>query len=275
MSRIAIVFAAFGKALSCLRRGRTAVPLLAYFLLQLLLLGLYAWSGPRAAVFWALLRPGMDPEVIRHYPEHLLYVGSILGRFDIPLEILVLVLAQGATVLLVASAAGGTPAGVGASLAAAGRRYLHLIVASAAAAVAMIAGLRLPMSLIGRRPGIPDGIGLATGVLACVVLQAFILYAIPFILIERRPALDALRRSFGFAGRHFVESFLLVLVPFLLTVPMLLLDLNARSIALQISPEFLIHVQVAGEAVQLVATYLLVGGLTVFFIETRKAENTR
>ena len=108
-----------------------------------------------------------------------------------------------------------------------------------------------------------------------LVLETFFLYAIPFILIERRTALAAIRRSFAFAGRHFIESFLLVLVPFLLTVPTLLLSVNPRTIALQISPEFLVQVQVAGEVMQFIATYLLMGGLTIYFAETRIKEEDR
>jgi hypothetical protein len=269
MSRIARVFRIFGRTLSYLQHGRLAVPLLLYMHLQFLLIALYVWSGAKAARLWALVRPAMDPEILRHYPEHLFLMGSILGRFDIPLEIFVLVVAQGATVLLVAAAAGRGRMGVRESLKAAGRRYLHLVIAAAAAAVVMFAGFRYPMALIDGIAGTPRGFGAGAGALICVVLQAFLLYAIPFILIEGRSAWDALRRSFGFAGRHFVESFLFALVPFLLTVPTLLLSLNPQAIAFQISPEFLIHVQIAGEVVQFIATYLLVGGLTIFFVETR------
>ena len=45
--------------------------------------------------------------------------------------------------------------------------------------------------------------------------------------------------------------------------------------ALQISPEFLVQVQVAGEVMQFIATYLLMGGLTIYFAETRIKEEDR
>ncbi len=269
MSRIARVFRIFGRVLSYLQLGRPAVPLLLFFILQLSLIALYVWSGAKMAWLWTLLRPGMDPEIVTHYPEHLFLMGNILGRLDIPLEIFVLVLAQGATVILVAAAANRKRAGVSESLKAAGRRYLHLVIAAVIASIAMFAGFRYPMALIDGIDGIPRGFGIGASTLICVVLQTFLLYAIPFIVIEGRSALDALRKSFGFAGRHFVESFLFAFVPFLLTVPTLLLSLNPQAIASQISPEFLVHVQVAGEAIKFIATYLLVGGLTIFFVKTR------
>ena len=269
MNRIARVFGIFRTALSYLRHGGLIIPLLLYFLLQLSLISLYVWSGARAAGLWTLLNPGMDPEIIAHYPEHLFFMSGILGRLDIPLEIFVLVLAQGATVLLVAAVAKRERPSLLASLGTAGRRYVHLIMAAAAAAVAMFACFRYPMALLDGIAGIPRGLGAAASTLLCVVLQTFLLYAIPFIVIEGRSAPVALRRSFAFAGHHFVESFFLALVPFLLTIPTLLLSLNAQAVAFQISPEFLIHVQIAGEAIQFIATYLLVGGLTIFFMKNR------
>lgn len=275
MSRITRVFRIFGTGLSYLRHGRLAVPLLLYLLIQLFLISLYVWSGSKAAGLWTLLRPGMDSEIITHYPEHLFLMGAILGRLDIPLEVFVLVLAQGATVLLVAAAAKRGRISVRESLRAAGRRYLHLVMAAAAASVAMFACFRYPMAFLIGIAGIPRALGASASALICVALQAVLLYAMPFILIEGRSAPDALRRSFVFAGRHFVESFLFALVPFLLTVPTLLLSLNPQALAFQISPEFLIHVQIAGEVIQFIATYLLVGGLTIFFLETRNAGEER
>jgi hypothetical protein len=270
MNRIARVFRCFGTALSYLQHGRPAVPLLLYFLLQLCIIALYVLSGAKTAGFWTLLKPSLDAAAITHYPEHLFLMGSILGRLDIPLEVFVLVLAQGATVLLVAASLKRAPLGVRRSLRMAARRYVHLVIVAAVAAVAMFACFRYPLALL-------DGIAGATfGVVAsafiCIVLLALLLYTIPFVLLEGRSAPDALRRSIGFAGRHFVESFLLVLVPFLLTVPTTLLSMNPEAIAFQISPEFLIHVQIAGEAIQFVATYLLMGGLTIFFVQTRNAQ---
>jgi len=269
MNRIARVFKCFGAALSHVQNGRLAVPLFLYFLLQLSLIALYVSSGAKGAVFWTLLKPGLDAEVVTHYPEHLLLMGTILGRLDAPLEVFVLVLAQGATVLLVAAASRRAPIDVRGSLAEAGRRYIHLFVVAAIAAVAMLLCFRYPLTILDGIAG--AAFSVVASALICIVLQAFLLYTIPFILLEGRSAPDALRRSFGFAGRHFAESFLFVLVPFILTVPTTLLSMNPEVIAFQISPEFLIHVQIVGEAIQFVATYLLMGGLTVFFVQTRTA----
>ncbi|HVO76642.1 MAG TPA: hypothetical protein VMT60_01530 [Candidatus Bathyarchaeia archaeon] len=267
MNPIARVFKVFGTAISCLQFVRPMLPLLAYFILKLLIIFWYVLSGANtpAGLLHILMR-GIDLAAIEHYPEHLILMPTVLGRLDVPLEILVLSLAQGTTVLLVAAVLRREKPGLGESLKDAGARYIHLVIAAAAASAALFVWFRLSAAFFRRFAAVPSGLA---SVLVGLVIETFFLYAIPFILIERRTAPEAIRRSFAFGGRHFIESFLLVLAPFLLTVPTLLLSINARTVALQISPEFLIQVQVAGELMQFIATYLLIGGLTVYFIETR------
>jgi hypothetical protein len=276
MNRIARVFRIFGKAVSYLRFGMSAVPLLSYLLFKLCLIFLYVSRGTQIpGGLWTLLRLDTNVETLTHYPQRLLLMPAVLGRLDIPLEILILIIAQGATVLLVAGIMHRERIGLRASLRGTGRRYLHLVIAAAIASAALFAGFRFPAMLLGRIPGIPHGLEALVSTLIAVVIETFFLYAIPFILIEGRSALGAIGRSFGFAGRHFIESFILALVPFLLTVPTMMLSLNAQAIAFQISPEFLIQVQIAGELMQFIATYILVGGLTIYFIETRTTGEER
>ena len=276
MNRIVRVFKIFGTAISYLQFGRPALPLLMYFALKLGIIWWYVLSGTKTpGGLWPILMRGMNVEAIGHYPDHLILMPVVLGRLDIPLEILVLVVAQGATVLLVAGALRREKTGLGESLEGTGRRYIHLVIAAAAASAALFAWFQFSAAFFGRFAALPHGLGKGVSTLIGLILEAFFLYAIPFILIERRTALAAIRRSFAFAGRHFIESFFLVLAPFLLTVPTLLLSLNPRTIALQISPEFLVQVQVAGEVMQFIAAYLLMGGLTIYFTQIQLDEGVR
>ena len=276
MNRIARVFRIFGKAVSYLRFGMSAVPLLSYLFLKLCLILLYVSRGAQIpAGLWTLLRLDTNVETLAHYPQRLLLMPAVLGRLDIPLEILILIIAQGATVLLAAGIVHRERIGLRASLEGTGRRYLHLVIAAAITSAALFAGFRYPATLLNRIPGMPHGLEVLVSTLIAVVIETFLLYAIPFILIEGRTAFGAIGRSFGFAGRHFIESFFLALVPFLLTVPTMMLSLNAQAIAFQISPEFLVQVQIAGELMQFIATYILMGGLTIYFIETRTTGEER
>ncbi|MGD1047651.1 MAG: hypothetical protein ABR899_02725 [Candidatus Krumholzibacteriaceae bacterium] len=276
MNRITRVFKIFGTGISYLQFGRPAIPLLMYFALKLCIIFWYVLSGANTpGGLWPLLMRGIDLAAMGHYPAHLILMPAVLGRLDIPLEILVLVVAQGATVLLVAAASKRQKTGLRESLGSTGRRYGHLVVAAAAVSAALFAWFRLSGAFLARFTALPRGLGEGAGVLIGLAIETLFLYTIPFILIEGRTAPEAIRRSFAFARRHFIESFLLVFVPFLLTVPTLLLSVNPSTIALRISPEFLVQVQVASELMQFVATYLLMGGITIYFTETRPEEGVR
>jgi len=274
VNRILTIIKAFGAAIRHLRNGRLAVPLALYFLLKLGIILAYAFgpAGATAAV-WRIFRPGQGGEALSHYPDRLIVMPIMLGRLDIPLEVLVLSFAQGITVVLVALAARRER--VSFAAAAARTRYVHLAVAAAVVSAAMFVVFRYPLSLLDRLAGVPRAWELALGVSAGIVVQALFIYAVPFIVLDGRSSIDALRRSVAFAARHPVESLALVALPFALTVPTLLLTLNPQAVAFQLSPEFLVQVQIAGEFVEFATGYLLVGGLTLYLLDARSREEKR
>jgi hypothetical protein len=100
-----------------------------------------------------------------------------------------------------------------------------------------------------------------------LLVQALFIYAVPIILMRRRSAFGALRENFRFAVHNYPASFTLALVTFAVSLPTFLLGLKSRVIALRLFPELLIHIQVTAELLQFVATYLLVGGVTVLFLD--------
>ena len=276
MKRIVTIFKAFGAAIRHLRNGRLAVPLALYFLLKLGVILAYAFgpAGATAAV-WRILRPGPGGEALSHYPDRLIVMPIMLGRLDIPLEILVLSFAQGITVVLVALAARRERPSIGSGAALARARYIHLAVAAAVVSAAMFVVFRYPVALLNRLVDIPRAWELSIGIAVGIAVQAFFIYAVPFIMLEGRSSIDSLRRSVAFAARHLVESLALVALPFALTVPTLLLTLNPQAIAFQLSPEFLVHVQIAGEFMEFATGYLLVGGLTLYLLDARSREEKR
>lgn len=276
MKRIGRVLVAFKTTLLSLRYAKTAVPFLCYFLFKLCLISLYtsgAWKALDA--FWKLFTPGMNTEALAHYPDRLLFMPATLGRLDLALEILLFVLAQATTMVLFAALARRERLDVGASARAAGKKYVPLAIAAAIASVVLFAAFRYPAAFLGRLVGIPRGLEATLSALLGLVIQSFFLFAMPFILFEGHSAFASIAQSFRFASRHFLEAFTLVFVPFILTVPTILLGINSELIAYRISPESLVHVQIAGEVVELFTAYLLMGALTTYFLETRNRGETR
>lgn len=276
MNRIGIVFRHFGNALALLQYGKPIVPLALYFLLKVAFIAAYAWGGggPLGDA-WRLLRPGPGGEALAHYPDRLLFMPIILGRLDLALEVLALAFAQGATALLVAAGARRERMDVAGSFRASGRRYVHLAVTAAIASAVIFAVFRWPAALLDRLVGLPRGTEALVSVALAIVAQTLFVYAVALVVLEGRTALGAARESIARAARRPVESITFVLVPFLLTVPTLLLSLNPQAVAFQISPEFLVQVQVAGEFVELVTGYLMIGGIALFVLETRAKGDAR
>jgi hypothetical protein len=267
------IFGIFAEALSQLHHGRIAVPLLLYFALRIAIVSLYLASVTEPlSSFWALLIGGLSGEDLGHYPVHLILMPAILGRLDIALDILVSVLFQGATIALVASAYRRGPVSLAAGFSEAARGYRHMIVVMLVVSIALFACINVPRFLATHLDDVArlgtTGLALLLGL--CV--QALFLYAIPLIVLEGYPAPRAIAASARFARRNAFTTFLLVAAPFILTVPTLLLGFRAEMIAFRISPDFLLINQIAGEIMQLIATYLIIGGATITLIRGLRSE---
>lgn len=261
------VFSIFAEALSLLQNGRLAVPLLIYFALRIAIVSLYLASVTEPlSSFWALLVGGFSGEDLSHYPVHLILMPAILGRFDMALDILAAVLFQGATIALVAAAYRRRPVSLATGFSEASGGYRHMIVVMLLISIALFVCLNVPrllaVHLVGAaRLGI-TGLALLLG----LFVQALFLYAIPLVVLERNSAPRAIAASVRFTRRNTITTFLIVAVPFILTVPTLLLGFRAEMIAFRISPDFLLINQIAGEIMQLIATYLIIGGATITLI---------
>ncbi len=267
-----MVFTSFSTALSYLQSFRVAVPLLAYFGLKLLILALYlnGISEPVSS-FWALFVRGLDGENMSHYPVHLIVMQTILGRLEMVLGIVVHPAFQGATVLLIASAIRRQAPSLGGSFRETLRKYPRLVGVSLIMSILILAFVHIPSALLGDMRGVPGLIVPIAAVCAGLVVQAFFLYAMILILLEDRAIPGAIGESFRLAWNTIVTSLLLVGLPFILTLPVLLLGMKGDLIAFHLSPDFLVHVQIAGEIMILISTYLVIGGATVTFSRKRAA----
>ncbi len=92
---------------------------------------------------------------------------------------------------------------------------------------------------------------LGGGIALGLMIQSLFVYAIPFIMIDGFSAAAALASGISLSLRTFTKTLLIVAVPFLLTVPIILLDMKAEMIALQLSPDFMIHNHIASRVMEL------------------------
>jgi len=260
-------FQAFQLSLTLLIDPRVAAPYLLYFLLQMGVLALYLFgnSGLLAGL-WATAVKGVSPEYFGHYPAHLLLLQPVLGRVEIVLDIFIKSLFHGATVYLVARAMRRAGTSLPKSFARAGGRYPQLlavaIVSSIAVYLAVYAGTRLSVGKAGLTYYALLGGGITLGLL----VQALFVYCIPYVMIDGLGAAAALMSGVSLSLRTMTKTVVIVAVPFLLTVPTILLDMKADMIAIELSPDFMIHSHIASKVMELVSTYLITASATVIFI---------
>lgn len=273
MRDILRILRAFAEAASFLRYFKPAVPLLAYLLLKLCIIIAYSYSmfvPPQW--FSSIVAAGIDAESFSRYPDRMILMPLVLGRIDIPLEIILLSLAYGSTIFLVASSHRKSALSVKKALSSAGNRWIHLALASLISSAVLFVMVRIPAFLSNNETAVQSSEKLLAPFALGILVQIFLAYAGASIILERRPALAALRRSVIFAGRHFAGSLVLVTLPFLVSLPMLLLSLNPSAIASQLSPDFLVTGQIASEIVDFATGYLLVGAMTIFFADSTKSK---
>ena len=257
------------KALSLVRGIKIVLPLLLYFLFEIGVIILYVKGGPGFLDgFWRLFLPEGAAAAIRHYPQRLLMLPVLLGRLGIAFDVLLYSIAQGTTVLLIASAISGGPISLSGCLGRTMRRYWHIAGVMLIATLALIAATYIPsipssLGWVEHNRYLSTGGGIILGILA----QAFFLFALPFVLLRGEPLLGAIGRSFRFAGRRYLLALTLAAVPFVITIPTLLLGFKAQIISLRTFPELMMHIHILGEIMKLVSGYILIGGVTVALIE--------
>lgn len=254
-------------SLGMLLRPRVGLPYLLWLAVQLLLTAAYlAWNTGPAASFWAVLLPGVTAEAIRHYPEHLILLQPVLNRLDLLLDIVARCLFHGATIVMLRAVFEGRAPALRASFGEAGRRYRDLVlvslISSAAVYAAVFAG-RLASALI---EGPARYAAAAAWMGAGLFVQALFVYALPYVAIGGRSFAGALSGSVSLAVRLAVKTILIVAIPFILTLPTLLLGLKAELIALRLSPEFMIYLHVADRVMEMISMYLVTAGATMILL---------
>ena len=266
----------FFKAFRALGNYRIWVPLLAYFLLKILLVLFYTGSasGSLAAV-WEFMLPEALRGAISSYPGHLLVMPVIMSRVGIAFDILVHVIFQGATIWLFAWALLRQPASLARAFRNTLARYTPVVGVTLFASVALYGVFLLPDVIASLSKDVPPLVW--TGIMTVVglIVQAFFIFTMPLVLLSKQSVLGAIRQGFSLTGRYFATTFALVTIPFLLTVPTLLLEAKSEILVARLSPDILIHVEIAKEFVQWLSTLLLIGGVTVFFIDRRGSDAVR
>jgi hypothetical protein len=183
------------------------------------------------------------------------------------LDVIVRCVFHGATIIMIREVFRGRRPGVGDSFGRSIKRYRDLFLVSLISAAAVYAVVSAGRQLTAGITGPARFAAASAWVAAGLVTQAFFVYALPYVVLEGRSFAGALWGGIKLTARLATKTILIVLIPFVLTLPTMLLSLKAEMIALRLSPGFMIHLHVADKVMELVSMYLITAGATVIFMK--------
>lgn len=263
-------FEAFSESLMIAADARVPAPYISYLVFQLLLIaGYMASTSPPWTSIWAWPVPGIDGEALSHYPAHLILMQPVLGRVELILDIFLRILFHGATVYLVAAGFHNRKPSIGSAFRAAGRTYRRLLAVSLLSSATIYALIAAGRVLSGGATGPWRTALLLAGMGAGLIVQALLIYVTPAIVLSGKSLAEGLASGISLSLKTLTRSLVVVLVPFILTVPTTFLSLKTDIIALRLSPDFTIHIQVASRVMELVSTYLVTAAATVLYVSRR------
>lgn len=262
---------AISRSVSALTNPVVLVPLLLYLIIKIVITTLYL-ELPKEPFsrFWALLVPGLTSEDLLHYPYSLLNMGPVLSNLDHLLNIFVLVICEAATIFLIRASILNEKPKLVESLSLSMRSYFHLVLAAAFSSAIIYLSVKLPGLAVASIQASATSKAILASTIAALLIQPLIVYIIPHIVLGRKGIVQAIKASFTLGSSIYPQTLIIVVLSFLITAPVVFLELKSALLAFRMSPEFLIQLQLAGEIVEFLSLFILISGITVLFVESSK-----
>lgn len=260
----------WGEMLRAFRRRVAVLPFALYAAVQLLIvISITNFAYPP---FSWLVAPALRwrfGEEALHYPNNLFALRPALGQIDTLLWILFGTLASGAAIYIFSAFFAGRPDRFVIGWRKAARRYLALVAVGAVVMALTQLIAQAPHALWGHL--VEDSpmrfrLVRVLSVGLVVAVQALLVYAFQYIVLEGRRIVPAVVGSVRLAIRSPVTTYLIVGAPAALELFPLWLSRKSLTIAYRFTPELLIAVMVIWIAVILVSSYASTGAATRFFL---------
>lgn len=261
------------ESVKSMRRGANFVPLLLYLGVQLVLFAAL-WNFAHPAISW-IFAPMMKSsfgEAALHYPNDRIVFPALFARLDLVLGVALGALLFGAATWLFAQTFRSGKTSVRESLRQAVRRYPALAGSQLPGTILAAGVLFLAERQIGTTadmPGTTIRLLRYGSLFVAIVAQALFAFAMVLVVLEGASLKDALGRSVRLAGRNAIGTFMLVAVPVLMHYPAALLVRRGPLLMDRGAPEILPLITGADMVVGLIANYLILAGLTRFYLAGR------
>ncbi|UCD94709.1 MAG: hypothetical protein JSU69_01265 [Candidatus Zixiibacteriota bacterium] len=103
-----------------------------------------------------------------------------------------------------------------------------------------------------------------------VIIYAVFVYAVPAIIVRGEGIVRALKTSVSYFAGHPFFTFLLVLIPFLFTLPTTYLSAKAGIVVTKFSPELMFYILLGAIIVDMVINFVLTGAVVKFLVEDKE-----
>jgi hypothetical protein len=246
-------------------------PFLLFALLQggLLLLLLFFYVSPISNLLIPLIRR-LSQEAALHYPQFYFYLPGLFSRMNgWLLNPIVGWLFIGAATLMFAGWYWGRPLTTGRALADAARHIVALFFVGAvewAVIRIVMQGLGWLSTAAGHWGTQSPRLFLLLGFFFNILIITPFAYTSAEVVLGQRGILGALRGSFGLARRNFGLTYILFIVPSLLTLAMNMVLLSAPIIVTRASPALVVILLFINLMITVVVNFLIVGALTALYL---------
>lgn len=244
------------------------LPFLVVALIQVAALQvLVGFHRPLLLPFAGPLVEQLGGEAAIHYPLLYYQLPSMFFNLKLAIAVLIESVATGAATLLFARAYGFVREG------SVWQRTLHCAPRLIAISVLVVAGLygaSLLPSLLSREAMLQSGAlrwGVRGALLAVFILwQSLLIYTTPWIVLFNHRLGPAIRDSLRVTLRTLIPTLLAVGVPLVLLFPFSYLTTRVDLLAGQLRPELIAILLIGQIFIQMLVSFLLVGGVTRLFL---------
>ena len=194
-------------------------------------------------------------EMYLHYPVNFLLIPEASSFFRTIISVLIGSLLAGAAALMIAQVFEKKAAAFGSAIAGSAKKYFQLFIIILSTAVILhyaYKGVTIGLAkyfiaghkqLFGYTYSVWRGpLTIIISIFILLVVQAFFVYAVPFLMIGKEKLFKAIWRSFVLFSRNIWQTLLIVTLPFLVYIPVIILQYKTAYLIDNVFPELVLIV---------------------------------
>jgi hypothetical protein len=246
------------------------------------------YLAPRAP-FNAVFGPPIKTfrgEMYLHYPVNFLLIPELASLSRSILTVLIGSLLAGAAALMIAQVYQKKAAAFSSAIAESAKKYFQLFIIILSTAVILhyaykgIARVIASYFAAGHKQllGYPYSvwrgpITIIISIFILLIVQACIVYAVPFLMIGKQKLFKSIWRSVLVFGKNIWQTLLIVTLPFLFFIPVIILQYKTAYLIDNVFPEFVLIVAYLSILLSsLVIDLFVTMGATLYYLNIRKTD---